>query len=73
MGRMIMVSHFQWKPLFKQLPGWKIRFYSKGVFYEAIYNKDGSLEWNGTKPPEQDYPVLEKEIHELMLFHVYDN
>ncbi|MCY8267060.1 YheE family protein, partial [Bacillus haynesii] len=42
----LMISHFQWKPLFKKerLPGWRISFYHKGIHYEGIYHKSGEIE-----------------------------
>ncbi|MBC8624006.1 YheE family protein [Bacillus paralicheniformis] len=69
-----MISHFQWKPLFKKerLPGWKISFYHKGIHYEGIYHKSGEIEWGSTYPPHDDEPSLKSEIHELMLFHIYE-
>lgn len=55
-----MISHFQWKPLFKKerLPGWKISFYHKGIHYEGIYHKSGEIEWGSTYPPHDDEPSL---------------
>ncbi|MFP7209820.1 YheE family protein [Bacillus safensis] len=69
-----MISHFQWKPLFKkaQLPGWKISFFHNGTHYEGIYHKTGDIEWGSQLPPHEVEPTLKEEIHELMLFHVYD-
>ncbi len=48
-----MISHFQWKPLFKkaQLPGWKISFFHNGAHYEGIYHKTGDIEWGSQLPP----------------------
>ncbi|MFX3624166.1 MAG: YheE family protein [Ectobacillus sp.] len=69
-----MFTHFQWKPLFASdaLPGWSISFFFQGAFYKAIYHKDGSLEWTSLQPPEQHEKQIISQIHELMLFHVYD-
>lgn len=68
-----MIQHFNFKPLFenKQLPGWLISFY-KQQRYQAEYHKDGSIRFIGAKPTEEDLVIVEKMIHELMLFHVYD-
>lgn len=67
-----MITHFQLKPLFKDLPGWNISFYSNKQYYQAIYHKDGQIEWTSLKPSEAAEPDLIKSIHELMLFHVYE-
>ncbi|MED1757434.1 YheE family protein [Bacillus subtilis] len=70
----VMISHFSWKPLFpkEKLPGWKISFYYKGTHYESIYHKSGEIEWGDLFPARADEPALTNEIHELMLFHIYD-
>lgn len=70
-----MLSHFMYKPLFtdKSLPGWYIRFYYKGTLCEATYHKDGSIEWRENTPPIEDEEMIRSNIHELMLFHVYDS
>ncbi|MEC1667494.1 YheE family protein [Bacillus mojavensis] len=69
-----MISHFSWKPLFQKekLPGWTISFYFKGTHYEGIYHKNGEIEWGGLFPARADEPALKNEVHELMLFHIYD-
>ncbi|MFD1739090.1 YheE family protein [Bacillus salitolerans] len=69
-----MLSHFMYKPLFsdKSLPGWSIRFYYKGIGYEAIYNKDGRITWKNQSPPSDEIDKITTHIHELMLFHVYE-
>ncbi|MCA1030852.1 YheE family protein [Bacillus timonensis] len=69
-----MLSHFQWKPLYenKQLPGWRISFYYKGVNYQGIYHKDGVIEWVNQLPPNEDMKEISSQVHELMLYHVYE-
>lgn len=69
-----MIQHFKFKPLFEntQLPGWAISFFYKQVKYQAEYKKDGSIRFIGVTPSTEDLPNVEKMIHELMLFHVYD-
>lgn len=68
-----MISHFQWKPLFKskKIPGWTISFYHNGMKYHGTYNKDGSIEWNGASPSTDSIEDIKAQIHELMLYHVY--
>lgn len=70
-----MISHFQLKPLYKnnQLPGWHLSFYYKGKSYKAVYHKDGKIEWGESSSfAEEEKQKIEAQIHELMLFHVYD-
>ena len=69
-----MIQHFKFKPLFEntQLPGWSISFFYKQVKYNAQYNKDGSIKFIGDSPETEELAQVEKMIHELMLFHVYD-
>lgn len=69
-----MIQHFKFKPLFEntQLPGWAISFFYKQVKYNAEYKKDGSIKFIGQAPAESELLQVEKMIHELMLFHVYD-
>lgn len=69
-----MITHFQYKPLFKQanLPGWQISFYYGGVHFDGIYHKNGQIEWRSTLPPKEEEATIQSQIHELMLFHVYE-
>lgn len=69
-----MIQHFQFKPLFENnlLPGWAISFYYKQQQYKAEYKKDGKIVWLTAKPSSEEQEKVEKMIHELMLFHVYD-
>ncbi|MEH7385338.1 YheE family protein [Bacillus sp. JJ1521] len=69
-----MISHFQWKPLFKssQIPGWSFSFYFQGTQYNGVYNKDGSIDWHGNHPDLKVINNITKQIHELMLYHVYE-
>ncbi|MBY0123101.1 YheE family protein [Bacillus sp. S/N-304-OC-R1] len=69
-----MLTHFQYKPLYenKQLPGWKISFYYNKQKFNGIYHQNGKIEWTSTAPYREDEMMLMEQIHELMLFHVYD-
>jgi hypothetical protein len=73
-GGFSLITHFQWKPLFedKNLPGWRISFYFKKQACQAIYHKNGEIEWTGAQPPTADEESVKSMIHELMLFHVYE-
>lgn len=69
-----MIQHFKFKPLFEntQLPGWALSFFYKQTRYNAEYKKDGSITFIGAMPAVSELENVEKMIHELMLFHVYD-
>lgn len=69
-----MITHFQYKPLYNDanLPGWKISFFSNKQYFQAIYHKDGQIEWTSGKPSDEMQEPFKKAIHELMLFHVYE-
>lgn len=69
-----MIQHFSYKPLYEntQLPGWALSFFYKQKRYQAEYKKDGVIRYIGEAPSPEDLAVIEKVIHELMLFHVYD-
>lgn len=69
-----MIQHFSFKPLYEntQLPGWALSFFYKQDRYSAEYKKDGTITYIGPQPPQEHLVELEKMIHELMLFHVYD-
>ncbi len=68
----MMIQHFSFKPLFEntQLPGWTIAFFYQRERYSSEYLKDGTIQWTGPTPPNEE--DVKKMIHELMLFHVYD-
>lgn len=69
-----MITHFQYNSLYSnsQMPGWRISFYYKKKKLGAIYHPDGKIEWTSEPPLQEDEELLIKQIHELMLFHVYD-
>lgn len=69
-----MITHFQCKPLYSDasIPGWTISFFSNKQYYQAIYHKDGQIEWTSLTPVAETEEEYKKAIHELMLFHVYE-
>ena len=69
-----MLMHFQFKPLFenKNIPGWTYSFYFKKQRYSGIYHQTGKIEWTTNTPEQEDIELLTSQIHELMLFHVYE-
>lgn len=71
----MMISHFQFKSMYQnqQLPGWTFSFYFKKHKYSGIYHQNGDIEWTSSQPSLEEESKLKIQIHELMLFHVYDN
>ncbi|HEY4553837.1 MAG TPA: YheE family protein [Bacillaceae bacterium] len=69
-----MLQHFQYQSLYedKRLPGWKFSFYHNGSRFEGLYHASGKIEWSSQAPEGAVEPVLQKQIHDLMLYHVYD-
>lgn len=69
-----MLSHFQWKPLNKNLLklSWEFSFYYHGTYYQGVYYNNGNIEWFHTELEEETRKVLEAKVHELMLYHVYE-
>ena len=69
-----MIQHFKFRSLYEnsQLPGWAISFFYKQQRYNAEYLKDGTVKYIGNAPANEDLQKINKAIHELMLFHVYD-
>ena len=69
-----MIQHFSFKPLYEntQLPGWALTFFYKQKRYQAEYKKDGTITFISDAPSQEQLANVEKMIHELMLFHVYD-
>ncbi|PQD95546.1 hypothetical protein CYL18_09695 [Pradoshia eiseniae] len=70
-----MISHFTFQSLYQteKIPGWSFSFYYEGKRYTGVYHKDGSIEWTNNLPSESSLKELESRLHELMLYHVYDN
>lgn len=52
----MMIQHFSFKPLFEntQLPGWTISFFYQRERYQAEYLKDGTIEWIGAIPSDEE-------------------
>jgi hypothetical protein len=69
-----MLMHFQFKPLFenKHIPGWNFSFYYNKQRFTGIYHQSGRIEWTTITPNHEDLEALTSQIHELMLFHVYE-
>jgi Family of unknown function (DUF5342) len=69
-----LLTHFQFKPLFenKNIPGWNFSFYFKKQRFSGIYHQTGKIEWTVNTPEQDDIETLTTQIHELMLYHVYE-
>ncbi|HBZ10096.1 MAG TPA: hypothetical protein DEO65_09500 [Bacillus bacterium] len=69
-----MLQHFQYQPLYRdeRIPGWTFSFYFSGIRMNGIYQQDGKIEWTSGKPDREIENILEKQVHDLMIFHVYD-
>ncbi|MDF2788530.1 MAG: hypothetical protein K0S80_1628 [Neobacillus sp.] len=69
-----LLTHFQFKPLFenKNIPGWNFSFYYKKQRFSGIYHQTGKIEWTVNTPEQDDIETLTTQIHELMLYHVYE-
>ncbi|MBT2759436.1 YheE family protein [Mesobacillus foraminis] len=67
-----MLTHFQYKPLYEHadIPGWRFSFYYMRQRHSGIYHPEGRIEWTSGFPAAKS--ILEAQIHDLMLFHVYD-
>ncbi|UOE95467.1 MULTISPECIES: YheE family protein [Bacillaceae] len=70
-----MLSHFQWKELRNNLvrQEWEISFFFEGTYYRGTYFKDGSIEWHTLPKTDDDRRKLELQVHDLMLYHVYED
>ncbi|MBM7683407.1 hypothetical protein JOD43_003587 [Pullulanibacillus pueri] len=68
------MTHFTYQPfLSKQTRRreYRISFFYKGQLYNGIYHYDGQIDWD-ERPDEADIKKLTTQVHEFMLFHVYD-
>lgn len=69
-----MITHFQYKAIYQhqQLPGWTFSFYYQKQKFSGIYHHNGTIEWTSSHPKLEEEAAIKEQIHELMLFHVYD-
>lgn len=69
-----MLSHFQWKELRNNLVRreWSFSFYFEGTYFTGVYHKDGSIDWGDLSLSDERKKRLEPQIHDLMLYHVYE-
>ncbi|OEH92936.1 DUF5342 family protein [Bacillus solimangrovi] len=67
-----MISHFQYKERNKDLAGWSFSFFYKKTRYSGLYHRNGEVEWYEPAPENDKKEYLQSHLHELMLFHVYE-
>jgi hypothetical protein len=68
-----MITHFEVKEVNKTFfrRAWEFRFIKGHQLYKGTYKKDGTIEWGDEGYSGEDIKKIEKQIHELMDFHVY--
>jgi hypothetical protein len=69
-----MIQHFQYKSLYtnERIPGWSFSFYFQKQKINGNYYADGKIEWKNEGLTLENEDQLKKQIHEIMLYHVYD-
>lgn len=70
-----MFQHFTFKPLLtkkRRRKNYQFSFFYQGTYYRGLYHYNGEIEWYDPVPAEEDRETFESQVHELMLFHVYD-
>ncbi|MBM7646910.1 hypothetical protein JOD45_003145 [Scopulibacillus daqui] len=69
-----MITHFTYKPFLSKSrqTNYQFSFFFKGAAYQGIYHYNGEIEWATEEPEEAFLKDITAQIHELMLFHVYD-
>jgi len=70
-----MITHFTYKPFISEKSHrreYLFSFFYKGDLYRGIYHYNGAIEWQ-EQPDEENLSFLTSHVHELMLFHVYDD
>ncbi|WP_096201502.1 DUF5342 family protein [Bacillus sp. FJAT-45350] len=70
-----MISHFNWKERDATLIKKEIQFsfFFKGEYYQGMYYSDGTITWTERQPDGQAKENLEMQIHDLILYHVYED
>ncbi len=69
-----MLTHFTYHPFIapdSRRREYQISFFHKGTQYQAVYHYNGTITWVEA-PAQEDQAQLVSQIHELMLFHVYE-
>ncbi|CAM4063471.1 DUF5342 family protein [Lederbergia lenta] len=68
------MQHFQVQSLYadKRLPGWTFSFYLNQHKYTGIYHSNGNIEWTINQPDDEHINKIQTQIHDLMIYHIYD-
>ncbi|MFD2625553.1 DUF5342 family protein [Salibacterium salarium] len=74
-GESLLFTHFQWQERKNNLINkeWSFSFLLQGAYYQGIYYKDGTIIWSGKQPPEEHLSSIETQVHDLILFHVFED
>ncbi|MDA3128574.1 DUF5342 family protein [Aliibacillus thermotolerans] len=69
-----MISHFQWQEKKNNLlqKEWAFSFYYQGKYLTGTYLQTGKITWDN-EPSSLDKEKLEASIHDLMLYHVFED
>lgn len=70
-----MFSHFQYKPIRTKRSlqtAYEFSFFYKGNHYRGFYNPNGKIDWYEPTPADNVVDKLTSQVHELMLFHIYE-
>lgn len=70
---MVIINHFQYREINSTIlrRAWEISFWLNNQHYKAIYKRDGMIIWGEKGFSGEDREQLERQIHDLMDFHVY--
>ncbi len=70
-----MFSHFQFKEIAtnsRWKKAYEFSFFHQGAHYRGYYHPNGKIDWYEPKPPSEWKDKFQSQVHELMLFHVYE-
>lgn len=70
-----MFSHFQYKEIatnHRLRKAYEFSFFYRGQHYRGFYHPNGKIDWYEPQPPADLVGKFESQVHELMLFHVYE-
>lgn len=70
-----MLAHFQVSLANNSMikPSWQFSFFFQGKYYKGMYHYNGNIDWTPLIPEEEDRADLEQRVHDLMLYHVYED
>ncbi|MFS0613640.1 DUF5342 family protein [Lederbergia ruris] len=70
-----MFQHFQVQTILpnQQHLGWKFSFFYKQRKISGLYYPNGQIHWESPLTFLESRDKLEKQVHDLMIFHIYDH